>query len=412
MPSFFGAIDWFLAYGNAEQGFFRDHSALYDAITLPGTVATFFRQGAGGFVLALKKPYIIDPRTSIFQSAFDRGRLGTRHMKLAEMHGPTLTEIIKGRALLESDLQHGLLDEMARSVVAFQRTYVQTSADKLDEYRRRLGEDAQEPLHAYLTLPPYFRFDRAHGPWHEASVSMATTAIRCEHLGPVCPVVCLSERCLASGDFDAIVRTYDHEGFGGYFVWVSKWDQYRTSPANLRAFAEMVRSFRATGRPVINLFGGYFSAMLVHLGLAGLSHGVGYGEARDAFYYRGGPPSQRYYVPMLHRFYPRSDAERLLDLLGGLAERCDCPACVRVSEEQDTPATQAGRLDRQGLLSHFLYVRRKELEHVARTPLDTLISELQSTYDSIAHSLPQTRAPLVVPRIQHLSRWVEALTGL
>lgn len=402
MPTFFSEIDWFLAYGNAEQRFFRNHSGLFDAMTVPGTVATYFRQGTGGFVMALGKPYIIDPRTSIFQAEFDRSR---RHRRLAEMHGPRASAIMTTRPFRQADLQQDLLEEMAAYVAEFQRRYAETSADKLEEYLNLLGEERQQPSAPAFILPPYFRFDDVHGPWHEASLSMATAAIRYRDSASICPVVCLSLGCLHTGEFDAMVQSYDREAFDGYFLWVSRLDQYRSPPEDLRAFADLVRRFSATGRPVINLFGGYYSAMLSYLGLAGLSHGVGYGEARDAFYYRGGPPGERYYVPMLHRFYPRLDALRLLARLDSVVMRCDCPACMGVSREGDTSQVQASRLNREGLLSHFLYARRKELDHIAETPVDLLISELQSTYDSIA-----THRPDELRRIQHLSNWVEALT--
>ncbi|MCH7545403.1 MAG: hypothetical protein IID30_03245, partial [Planctomycetes bacterium] len=78
-----------VAYGNAEQRFFRDYGHLFNVVTLPGTVATFFQQGAGGFVLALNKPYFIDPRTSVLQGRFQgEGREEPRHVRLAAAHGP------------------------------------------------------------------------------------------------------------------------------------------------------------------------------------------------------------------------------------------------------------------------------------------------------------------------------------
>ncbi len=405
MPAFFDEFDWFLAYGNADQSFFRNHWRLYNAVTVPGTMATYFRQGTGGFVIALNKPYIIDPRTSIFQAEFDRSR---RHRQLAEMHGPRASAIMTTRPFRQADLQQDLLEEMAAYVAEFQRTYAQTSADKLEEYLNLLGQEPERPSAPTFVLPPYFRFNEVHDPWYSASVFMATTALEYSNGLPVCPVICLSLRCLQARDFDTIADSYDHDGFGGYFIWVSSLNQYRNSSDDLRAFAELIASFHTKGRPVINLFGGYYAAMLSHLGLGGISHGVGYGEARDAFYYRGGPPGERYYVPLLHRFYPLKEALLLLRRLRFPELRCECPACARVSREDDPAASQASQLDREGLLSHFLYSRRQELDHVADTPLRDLIAELRSTYNRIADGYE----PDIVTRVDHLANWVQALSGL
>src|SRR5438876_8615571 len=81
-------IQHFLAYGHADQDFFRGQTDLYDGLTIPGTVAAFYQQGAGGFVLAQRKPYFIDPRTPVFQAKFSPGKLRSSHWALAEIHGP------------------------------------------------------------------------------------------------------------------------------------------------------------------------------------------------------------------------------------------------------------------------------------------------------------------------------------
>lgn len=395
-----------VAYGNAEQRFFRMHGSLFDVVTLPGTVATFFRQGAGGFVLALQKPYFIDPRTSVLQSQFrEEGRDEPRHVRLAEIHGPTIREIFRHRALEESDLSEELLEETLDAVMDFQTHYAEESSQKLDQYRRLLGQNTDTaPLAPEWLTPPYFRAYSYDDAFYEASLTLARAAAN-RSLGlPVVPIICVRKQCLNDATITAIADDW-REGFPARLLWVDKLDGYRDGVPDLVAFLKLVGAFSERGVKVLNLFGDYFSVMAMKVGLSGVGHGVGYGESRAAFTRGGGMPAERYYVPALHRFYPRQDAEILMMRVGDTSLLCHCSACASHIEDG---VVRTSLMSREDLLSHFLMARRDEIEHCEATDLGDLLDELERTQAVVSGVIGQTGVDVA----NHLRSWRQAYRSL
>ncbi len=387
-----------VAYGNAEQRFFRDHGDLFDVVTLPGTVATFFQQGAGGFVLALRKPYFIDPRSSVLQSrTLLPERQEPRHIRLAAVHGPRAAEIFAGRSITVDDLDEELRREMVEVMLDFQREYAERSSQKLSEYQRLLGEEPEtDPLSPHWLTPPYFRAFAYGDGWYRASLDMAQRAASERFSVPVVPVICIRKQAI--GAAGAIARDWSGE-FPARLLWVDKLDGYHDEVSDLIDFLRLIAALREGGR-VLNLFGDYFSILAMKVGLSGVGHGVGYGESREAFARGGGLPAERYYLPTLHRFYPPEDAELFLRLAADERLLCGCSVCARYRDDNVLPVSSMSRED---MLIHFLQKRRDEIDHVQNTDVSDLIDELAEAEEGIA---PAVRRGI---DMGHLARWREAL---
>lgn len=396
-----------VAYGNAEQRFFRDHRHLFDVVTLPGTVATFFQQGAGGFVLALKKPYFIDPRTSVLQSRIQlEGRQEPRHVRLAAVHGPRAAAIFAERSIRVEDLDQGFRREMLEAMLDFQIRYAESSSQKLSEYMRILGQEPEtEPLSPHWLTPPYFRASTYGDDWYHASLDMAQQAVRQRLALPVVPVICIRKEAL--GDARNIARDWS-EGFVARLLWVDKLDGYRDEAEELNHFLQLIRALTEGGGLIFNLFGDYFSILAMKVGLSGVGHGVGYGESREALARVGGLPAERYYLPALHRFYPPADAELILQLAAEAADErlvCDCRVC---EPYRDDNVLAVSRMSRDDMLAHFLIKRREEIKHAASTSLRQLVEELEGALDVARAVVARLPASSGV-QVDHLDRWRQAL---
>jgi len=392
-----------LAYGNAEQRFFKHHRDLFDIITLPGTVATYFRQGAGGFVLALKKHYFIDPRTSVLQGRFQAvGREEPRHVRLATAHGRLTAAIFSQRSIRADDLTEQLKQEMLESILDFQVHYAESSSQKLREYLSYLGQAPDiEPLPPHWITPPYFRAFRLGDDWYAASLDMSRRALSQRLQLPVVPIVCIRKDCLSeAGAYARLADDWSGE-FPSRLLWIDKLDGYRDPVPDLKAFLDLVTQFRDRGARVFNLFGDYFFVMAMKVGLSGVGHGVGYGESREALTTGGGLPAERYYVPALHRFYPPPDAEILLRQVEDGSFLCRCEVCRRHIEGTEL---RVSHMSREDLLIHFLLTRREEINHVLNTALDELIDELAAAEGRLT---PAVRFRGV--DMGHLARWRDAL---
>jgi hypothetical protein len=386
----------YLTYHHVSQDFFRRHREKYDGLMIPLSVACVFRQGTGGFVLTLKKQYALDPRTPILQAHFDRQSLRRAHREIAEVHGSTVRQIIETRSLQPADVRP-IAEEMVASVLSFQKGFAQQSAEKVDKYAALLGEDP-EPRYGgpHFLIPPYFRSNDRADPWYIVSLDLARAAVREKEGFRLAPVLHVTPG-FPEGEIQPMAQDYDNDGFEGLIVYVNDLQEYVAPSVTLRKYASIVATLQELGKPLFGLFGGYFTLLLRKIGLGAFSNAVGYGEYRDSRYHQGGQAIRRYYVPGLHRYFTDTDAQTILNIVGGDDLRCGCAVCAGGRPLTDFTSQQ--------LLDHFLNARQMEIQHAEGLPLPDLLGELDQTRGRLED------LPIPFDRYSHLGQWVEALRG-
>src|SRR5690606_35316875 len=91
---------------------------------------------------------------------------------------------------------------------------------------------------------------------------------------PVFPVILLSKD---------LAKYYAHSGlppelfrrdFGGYVFWIADFNEVDVDHSEIEAMVRIVRQLSSQGRSVFALYGGYFTMILYHIGLTGVSHGT------------------------------------------------------------------------------------------------------------------------------------------
>jgi len=386
----------YLTYHHVSQNFFRTRQEKFDGLIIPLSVATVFKQGTGGFVLTLKKPYAIDPRTPLFQADFDRFSIRQAHMEMADVHGPMVMEVFPERPLEPADLKKSDFKEITGLVLQFQKQFAGTSNQKVEKYAKLLGEKvskAYEPPE--FLIPPYFRARSRRDPWYSVSLELASAGAKHKEDNRLTPVIHISQD-FREEEFGAVAEDYLDDAFDGLIIFINNLKECEVPTEVLTKYARFVATLRTDDRPLMGLFGGYFTLLLRKIGLDSFSNGVGYGEYRDSGYYEGGQAVRRYYVPKLHRYFTDIEAQSLLDIVGERWFRCTCSVCA--GKRNVTEFTS------QELLDHFLNTRFSELEDARQSSLTDLLDRLEDTVGRLS----KQRGIFLDP-YEHLSSWVEAL---
>jgi hypothetical protein len=402
-----------LSYSHSDQALLRDPrlEECWDGLVVPGTLATYYFEGTGGFVLARRVPYLIDPRTPLLQTIrLLRPAPKASHLKLAGIHDPEVVDTWPEEEISRAHWEDGRWPGVVRRVLEFQTTYSTSATAKIDKYNqlleeagiRRDEEQPGEPLDPHLLVPPYWAVDGRRDPWWTLSRQAIELALD-EHEGQVMPIITLGpEPAVDLAVFSELIADLP-DGCREVFCWASNWNESEATDEDVAGWLGAIDAGEDQGVRVHNLYGGYLSVLLTGRGLAGVNHGVGYSESRDArrLSATGGPPA-RYYVPVLREFFTVPSAQPVIDHLP--AEwACGCRVCDQVRAADGRP--QVGRLNTEALKRHFLLTRHEEFVRVDAG----LDEELDSLVETGEWVIANARDFLPEEDGERLLAWAEAI---
>jgi hypothetical protein len=210
-------------------------------------------------------------------------------------------------------------------------------------------------------------------------------------------------------------------------IWVTDFDESLVAVGQIQGLRSLVRqlSGSALDRPVVNMYGGYFSSLFYGDGLTGVSHGMGYGERRSLTPAAGGGlPPARYYLKPIHSSVSMSELRAVgsaIPDVDGFRERvCSCPICRELlkagsdglvsqfleierkpfgNSYRDYSTQEVYRLSRY----HFLYNRNAEIREINNSAsLGQMTSQLSDAYSEYVGILDKSPS--------HLERWLRALS--
>lgn len=416
-----------LAYGNSDQASFRDPRVrgCFDVMTVPGTIASYYDEATAAFVLSSKVPYLIDPRTPLFQDLLSAPRAS--HFSLAEWHGPAVKALLPqaGPATFPvSFYTPAVIAEMVREIVSRQRMYAGNAprvTKKLDRYARLLAQ-AMHQQHAQVpaggpsapvdVLAPYFAVTGRADPWFAVVREIWAQCTALPDARSISPVLCVGPRhepgptgtvtVDGTAVLGELLPTLPTELGNRCYVWITGYDERAVDETELRRLWRTVAA-RPAGRELVNLYGGFFSVCLRYAGLAGFGNGLTYSESRNwpALASTGSAPP-RYYVRDLHLFLPPAAAQTVV--AAQPAFECPCDACSEVRSQGLTIAS----MPYHSLKRHFAHARHWEIELVTSSPRASVAARLDLAkrhLDAVRGSLPRG----VSPGGDHLTRWANVL---
>ena len=397
-----------LSYSHSDQALLRDPrlDVCWDGLVVPGTLATYYFEGTGGFVLTRRVPYVLDPRTPLLQT-IDVGRPPPKasHLKLAAIHDPEVVATWPEHEIQRGHWEDGRWPAVVRRVLDFQTAYSETATAKVDKYNRLLEEaglptmDAQ-PDDPLRLVPPYWSVGEVTDPWWALSKQATALALE-DHPGRILPIIALA----TDVDLNVFAELIDDlpDGSDEVFCWASNWNEADATGEDVDGWLRAVAAGERRGITVRNLYGGYLSVLLTARGLAGVNHGVGYSESRDSRRLSAtGAPQARYYLPTLREFFTVPNAQPVIDYLP-VEWACTCRVCQAVADDEGRP--QVGRLNPEGLKRHFLITRHEEFVRVS----NDFDRELADLVDVGTWVVENERRFLVAEHGNRLLRWADSV---
>lgn len=414
----------------------------------PAATASLISKAGGK---KLVTPYYIDPMTYAFGTYTSRetGRVradldwiksdqkvvGTKQKKrdfkssyreLSSAYGGVFQVAIQaGRAITPKELAPGqTVIDTCKAVVDYQLMRISDEFKKDPEF----GQYADDLPGPAAVFAPYFYVEPSDASaWLNVNLKLAAATASLSPGAPVHAVICVDRSYLLRRDFlelikDALPKT----GIDAVWFWFSRFTEDGASLGELTGFRGIVEAL-SPEIDVYNLHGGVFSLALSRHGLAGISHGIGYGEQKDVIPVIGQSiPTVRYYLPDIHKRVGVPDVERCFDALGVrepaefYAQICNCIVCKGVVSRSVADFSAFGEMHRSTPVAkrlaqtpaaakrcrfHFLLNRIRERD-------EQKIKTLEETTRAMALALQKWRAqPSLEEETGHLALWIKALTG-
>lgn len=409
----------------------------YGMIIFNANMVQYTTHAIGSLIMSRldNKPYIIDPGTHAFaqdpQYIVPYGKdPNPENVKLslkglAESYGLELGNPIGNRPLNVSDFDDIIsIEQFTLNVINFQKNKL---LDELHDDLKYIPRGLQISLPHILVAPYFFMSPKNLNAWLPINTRLVEVARSIENEQKLFAELVISAELLRNSEaVEKIIRAYSKlVDYDGILLWVSNFEEHRRPLDDLRALRDFVHNLARLDRPIINMFGGYFSIMLTKFGLSGVSHGPGYGEHRHIVPVGGGPPTQRYHFTPVHERLDYATVQFFIDRdAWGSAkefekEVCKCAVCksvikgnlenfsrfgeteFRIKDDGSTVEVMTSRA-RNLLKAHFIEAKAQEHQFVADQDIDGLIDQLRAAKNKYSGYLGPTS-------FNHLDLWSSAI---
>jgi len=300
----------------SEQGFFESNKDKYDVVVINANLASYFGPATATLLSGMlkDKKYIVDPVTHAFghnpryiMTDDEKPKVKTSIETLASYYGPPITTSLANqpnpRAVNERDFPTiSEISRLAERVIRFQEKFLIESipADDLKYF----DVDLKTILKPYFFIAPYFYMESSTiDRWLDINSGLVSESKRIVGTNKLYAEIVIDRGIL--DDKIAISRIVDAyigpNACDGFLIWISDLSEHEAASSTLQGLKQLVVELGKTGKPIINLFGGYFSLLLTKLGITGVCHGPGYGEDRDVIPVGGGLPTSKFYLTPIHQ---------------------------------------------------------------------------------------------------------------
>lgn len=346
------------------------------------------------------------------------------YRKLSEAIGGSLAAAVEySKAIAPTDFAD------SKKRVAFCTSVARYQVDRIaSEFREddELKEFADSAPSPAAVFAPYFYLEPSkRSEWFKANTDLMQSTASLGLDVPVHGVICAHVSALADAQFRRDVGNIAKStGVKGVWLWFSGFFEERANGDTLKWYREVVTALSSQAI-VFAMHGGFFSLALSKYGMAGISHGIGYGEQKDVVPIIGqSTPTVRYYLPALSQRLGVPEIERAFDGMGIKSPAdfhtkvCDCAVCKGVVTESLDSFAEFGDMHyshpqakRQAQTPaaakrcrfHFLLARLKERDWVRENGLAQIRGRLLSNAESWGSQ------PTLSNAVQPLSRWNHAL---
>jgi hypothetical protein len=330
----------------------------------------------------------------------------------------------KPRPVTEKDFSSSKdIAQLAERVITFQEKFLVDSIPEED--LKYFTEHPSDILRPCFFIAPYFYMQSSTiDRWLKINQDLITESKKVSKKNEVYAEIVIDRGILEKQDelsriSDAYLKL---DKCDGYLLWISDLSEHDSSLSTLRGLKELVKALALSDKPIINLFGGYYSLLLTKFGLSGVCHGPGYGEERDVIPVGGGLPTSKFYLTPIHQRLLYRYVELMVrtpvwpTANDFYKEVCAGPTCKAIldgnlnnfykfgqetiSQKKDRtysfPTTEA----RFRTTQHYLEAKLQEFNEVAQNELGMLIKQLQTAkqkYDQY----------MTGAQLRYLDTWVD-----
>lgn len=427
---------------HSEQGFFESNKDKYDTVVLNANLVSYFASATATLMSTkLKdKSYIIDPITHAFghnpqyimteESKGEKSKVKSSLEALGKIYGAPISTAIatptKPRPVTEKDFSSSKsIAQFAEKVIAFQDKFLDDSIPEED--RKYFTEDPGGILKPCFFIAPYFYMESSTiDRWLNINQDLITESKRASGNRKVYGEIVIDRGILdKQKDLDRIANAYlKLDTCDGYLLWISDLSEHDSALPTLQGLKNLVEVLAKSHKPIVNLFGGYYSLLLTKFGLSGVCHGPGYGEERDVIPVGGGLPTSKFYLTPIHqrllyrhvaimvkaRVWPTADdfykevcagrvcKDTLLGDLNNFYKFGEETISRKSDRTYSFPTTEA----RIRTTQHYLEAKLAEFNEVAQKDLGGLIRQLQAAKQKYDQSLTGAQ-------LRYLDTWADAI---
>ena len=427
-----------LRYGTAAEKIHLERTInTYDSLIINGNSAAYVSRAIAKFVVERfldkkEKGFIIDPITYAFQQNIDllksKTKNGEKSLKksiamLIEKYKEPIDKILKDIPVKPSDFSDSeVLHKFCYNVLQFQYYIIDDyiTNKELKKYLEYATKISPEQFHPKLLIAPYFYLNPNEADfddWLNLNIRFMDLSIKQAQENfnniPVFGQIVINKDTLLNESYiQKIIKAYSQCTCSGINIWVDGLDEHEDNQDVLNGFIGFLHGLK--GKPVYNMYGGFFSILLTHKSLKllnGVSHGMEYGESREVYPVGGGLPVSKYYYLPLHQRNDFTKAfhllehnnilDRSLDDWGSTdryyAEICNCRKCRNVMGKSMENFTRFESTDyyeiktkyntirrkkatadtKENCLHHYLLCKWLEFEIVKKSKLDDIIISLK-----------------------------------
>lgn len=430
-----------LRYGTvADKIHLEKAISAYDYLSINGNTAAYVSSAIAKFIVEKffskqDKGFFIDPITYAFQNEIrllkskskrtGREEIKKSVKKLIEKYGYPATKIEEGEPVTVNDfLDLSTKESFCKNILSFQYNLVydhirDNDLQKYLDYVAPKNVETLPQLRPSFLIAPYFYLD-AQDPefdrWLKLNIEFGEIACSqvvqsFENKEVYVQIVISKNTLLNPTILRKLIKAYESLNCTGYTVWVDDLCESEASEEDLNGFIRLLEGLKH--KPVLNMYGGYFSILLTHKSyglLAGVSHGLEYGENRKVYPVGGGIPVSKYYFLPLHQRLDFTKAYYLLENTKiidtskdnwGSPEQyykkvCKCTQCRAVikseminfvefesrefyevhRKEQVLRRKKASSDTKQNCLYHYLLCKKREFSCISKCSIDTLKADL------------------------------------
>lgn len=390
----------------------------YDGFIINATTLALSTKNTRTFLQNFDRrvPFLIDPKTYAL----------ARNPKYILEKQRTLGRLVDlyGLKVADLPLSPDLTEERVRTMTALVLNF---QIGALENGAQQSIFDVR-PMVPEALVAPYFFVRGASDEWLSTNIRFLRAAVDMKGSDDVLAVLCLSKSVLSNpSELQVIAGAYADARVAGYLLWIDNCREQDLVPHEIVAIRRMILRLKGQrNAPVINMFGGYLSALLYHCGLSGFSHSRGGGEKRKVDPAGGHRQPVHYYIPPLGIQRQAERVSLYLERIGvttpqAFAQRiCPCQVCRKAMEtglEGFIGTFEGGMIDLQRLEHrvdpeayqsasfHYLIARFLELERVQSSTIRDLVGDLVRNARSYQDDMPGGDFSTA-----HLVNWAAGLT--